>query len=116
MLFLWEHKKGFYVESIQCVRRRRLAQLQSELGSQTELIHVTGLAQSYVSGLIRGRNPFGEKAARKIEKLTGKPYLWLDDVDVASVRTEEIIRDIRSLLENVPPEMRDQVLRGVKDK
>lgn len=104
------------MEDIQDVRRRRLAQLQSELGGQTELIQATGLAQSYISGLIRGRNPFGEKAARKIEKLTGRPYLWLDDVDVASVRTEEIIRDIRTLLENVPPEMRDQVLRGLKEK
>jgi hypothetical protein len=101
---------------IQDIRRRRLAMLESELGGQSELINKTGLAQSYLSNLKHGRNKFGEKAARKIEKLSGKPYLWLDDVDIATVDASEIAKQIRLILDSVPEPLRDVVLQQIAKK
>lgn len=68
---------------IQETRRRRLRQLlDSEFDGKQQLIadHI-GVEQNYISGLLgqgKTKKPFGEKTARKIERLCGKPAGWLD--------------------------------------
>ena len=101
---------------IKQTRRRRFAELEREVGGQSELIRITGLAQAYVSNLKTGHTSFGEKAARKIEKLAGKPYLWLDAVSVRSVDLSEIERQIDVLLESVPEPARAEFRRRLSDK
>ena len=102
--------------SIKDTRRRKLAELEREVGGQSELISKTGLAQAYLSNLKTGHASFGEKAARKLEKLAGKPYLWLDDVSIKSVDLGEIDRQINVLLESVPEPLRSEYLQRLSDK
>jgi transcriptional regulator with XRE-family HTH domain len=61
------------------IRRNRLLLLikQDYDGKQTNIAEHTGLEQNYFSKLLRGGS-FGEKTARKIEKLCGKPEGWLE--------------------------------------
>lgn len=108
--------KGKARMDIQDTRRRRLELLESEVGGQKALIEITGLAQAYLSNLKHNRSKFGEKTARKIEKLAGKPYLWLDDVDVTTAHAAEVESQIRLILDSVPDNLRQEVVQRLKDK
>lgn len=71
---------------IRDVRRRRLRELKDELGSQQAIADRLQGEQNYISGLLSGKKPFGEKTARKIEKACGKPEKWLDQLETSEER------------------------------
>lgn len=58
-------------------RRARLAELISRFGSQANFCRQTGENQGEISALLREK-PFGEKKARKLERLGGVAPGWLD--------------------------------------
>lgn len=58
-------------------RRARLAELIARFGSQAEFCRQTGENQGEISGLLKEKS-FGEKKARKLERLSGVEAGWLD--------------------------------------
>ena len=64
--------------TIKEIRIRQLQKLLTEYKNQQDLADKVGVEQNYVSQLLSGKKPFGEKAARKIERGAGKPEKWLD--------------------------------------
>ena len=66
----------------QPIRRARLAKLIKENfdGSQSKFVDATGENQGEISGLLHSKS-FGEKKARKIERLCNMPIGWLDRED-----------------------------------
>lgn len=95
-------KKAEHLKALYAVRRRRLAQLVEEYGSQAELARALSQSnmavlsnESYLSRLLSGKPPseggknIGGDTAAEIERLTNKPAGWLsresDDEPVALV-------------------------------
>jgi phage repressor protein C with HTH and peptisase S24 domain len=71
------------MKSIKEIRRENLKFLVEQAGSRSEFVNnekaeKLNLTYGYVGSLINGHSSFGDSAARKIEKLTGKPENWLD--------------------------------------
>lgn len=65
------------------IKDLRLANLRAILetefgGNAAELSRQLGRSASQINDLFGGRKSFGEKFARTIEPLLGKPALWLD--------------------------------------
>ena len=46
---------------------------------QADLSRMLGMSDSYISALLSGKKPFGERTARKIEELLGMHSKWLDE-------------------------------------
>lgn len=64
---------------IEGIRRKNLGQLIKEkYKSQIDFVRETGVNQGETSGLLNGKRVFGERKARKLEKLAGLPAGWLD--------------------------------------
>lgn len=73
-------------------RRRRLGQLVSEYGNQSELAKRIDRPANYISRMLsRGKNRkrIGEDIARDIEQRLGKPAYWLDQQEGATPAKHE---------------------------
>jgi plasmid maintenance system antidote protein VapI len=78
---------------IHSTRRERLRSLADEEGGQAALAEAIGRQRDYVNRILNGRINLGEKLAREIERLTGKPLFWLDgNMDEARKEAEEFDR------------------------
>lgn len=60
------------------IRQENLKILSSKYKNQREFADLLDKTPGYISQLKIGSCPFGEKAARNIEKLMGKPIGWMD--------------------------------------
>ncbi len=64
---------------IEDIRRANLERLIKEkYKNQTSFVRETGVNQGETSGLLNKKRPFGERKARKLEKLAGLPVGWFD--------------------------------------
>lgn len=64
--------------AVQEIRQKNLEVLIREAGSSAALAKRMKSDASYVSQLKGGHRGIGDKAARKLERATNKPYGWLD--------------------------------------
>lgn len=64
---------------IEDIRRQNLEQLiRDRYKNQAGFVRETGVNQGEISGLINKKRVFGERKARKLEKITGLPPGWMD--------------------------------------
>lgn len=59
-------------------RLRKLVSLCQAAGSPTEFAKQSSISTGYISSLMTGHKPFGDLAARNLEKRLGRPEGWLD--------------------------------------
>lgn len=59
-------------------RKDNLGLIVKEVGSQAAVAEILDVTAGYLNQLMLGRRNIGEKAARKIERATGKPAGWMD--------------------------------------
>lgn len=94
-------------------------------GTPVEFSEKYGISEGRISQLLsetyRNGNGFGEKAARKIETIIGKPALWLDrlegDADLESTSLRPMTDEQRELLmlwEQLLPDQRTTVLSDIR--
>ncbi|HEX8590668.1 hypothetical protein [Pseudomonas sp.] len=92
------------------IRTKRLRQWLGEFdGSIAEFVRAYGLDKSkasYISQILGGHRPLGERAARKLEVDCGRPHGWLDveDDDAVDLRYDkqrfnQLNTDDRGLIE-----------------
>ena len=67
-----------YLAEVQAKRRKRLQELVKTFDNQYEAAEEIGLSQSFISRLMRGHEPFGERLARQIEENFGLDFGSLD--------------------------------------
>lgn len=67
-----------YLAEVQAKRRKRLLELVETFDNQYEAAEEIGFSQSFISRLINGHEPFGERLARKIEENFGLDFGSLD--------------------------------------
>lgn len=60
------------------VRQKNLGFACSDRTQQADLAAKYDCTPSYISNMVNGRKDIGEKTARKLEALLGKPMYWLD--------------------------------------
>lgn len=90
------------MKEIQIIRRRRLRELLDTKfdGSQAKLADKIGRQADYISTVVRGKRPFGEKFARIVERSLGLPDGWLDAEEGAmftSVKAARILGKLKQL-------------------
>lgn len=64
-------------QEIRRIRLRKLIEDDFE-GTAARFAELYDAEPSYISNLLSGRQNIGERVARKIERVAGKPKLWLD--------------------------------------
>ncbi|SPA25915.1 hypothetical protein CBM2623_A170053 [Cupriavidus taiwanensis] len=67
-----------YLQHVRETRSKRLRELVATFENQYEAAEEIGLSQSFISRLIHGHEPFGEKLARQIEGNFGLEFGALD--------------------------------------
>ncbi len=81
------------------IRRERLQRLIDERfdGVQSAACHGLSISTGYLNDLLRGRAPFGERTARRIEQAAGLTDGWLDKKrgDAAPTDVIDIVVDGR---------------------
>lgn len=86
------------------IRRDNLKLLMKERGwIKADLARVFQFSDTYASKLVEGKGSFGEKAARKIERVAGKPHGWLDAVHLGGTYEATHLADAYAPPGNVVP-------------
>jgi phage repressor protein C with HTH and peptisase S24 domain len=85
------------------VRRANLQALinQKTQGNRTRFGELLGRKQSYVSDILNGKKPFGERVARSIEVKMGLPNRWLDQ-ERATAEEYEAGPDLPARIRRLP--------------
>lgn len=86
------------------IRRDNLKLLMKERGwKKADLARELQFTDVYASRLVEGKVSFGEKAARKIERFTGKPHGWLDAVHLGGTYESDPLLDAPLSTGDEPP-------------
>lgn len=86
------------------IRRDNLKLLLKERGwIKADLAREFQFSDTYASKLVEGKGSFGEKVARKIERLAGKPHGWLDTVHLGGTYETTHLADDAAPESNVVP-------------
>lgn len=80
-------------------RRRLLALIKEQFGTQAEFVRRTGENQGAISAILSGARPFGEKKARDIEDKAGVQAGWLDQ----ATADESAVNPTSVEKQSVPP-------------
>lgn len=95
------------------IRRKRLAQLREEYGTQTALAEKVGVEQNYISRCLSGAKNIAEEFAGRVEAATGKPTGWLSRLE-KSGPIEWPFEFDRRHWDNLPPEEKAQLERSFR--
>ena len=111
-------------------RIERLRELVEASGGPTGFVRTYNrkdgdkpLNESYVSQILNGHRPFGEKSARNMEKRAGLPPGYFDQ-EIEAPKPEELLealltprqRAILGLLDGLTDEQQDEFFRALQDQ
>lgn len=89
---------------IQEIRRKRLRLLidKNYDGKQANFISETGANQGEISGILLGKRTFGERKARKLEKLAKIEPMWFDCDEEISMKEIPTVNELHAVASIVP--------------
>ena len=119
MAFVLSSRKNSPMQTIEEVRRARLAILESEAGSQTKLADLLGKSPAQLSQWKNastsstGRErAMSSDAARSIEEKMGKPRGWMDTpLTYAEMHPNDRIAHAMMVMDGMTPYQLDQAVR-----
>ena len=77
---------------------------QRKLNSAS-LARLLDCSDVYAGKLLAGKTSFGERAARSVEAKLSLPRGWLDEIHDGVEYSEDSLKEIQSLTNNVTPQM-----------
>lgn len=84
------------MNDIQKIRLENFKGLLKEFKSKSKAAEKLGFRVSYISQILSGYRSIGEKTARKVERNSGRPHMWLDQEEGLSPKQQEVIGKIKN--------------------
>lgn len=84
-----------FLMDVKAIRVQKLKDFVSSKGGAAAVARThDGVDASYLSQLINGHRPFGEKSARKMERLCQLPHLYFDNLAAQQDQADYIVQQL----------------------